>query len=73
LWKIEQDEICATISADDTVTFSDPPAQFSKPEIDQVLAEAQNQAALFAVLNREVGKSKEFLMKVQVTIRISAS
>jgi len=60
---IEQDEICATISADDTVTFSDPPAQFSKAEIDQVLAEAQNQAALFAALNREVGKSKEFLTK----------
>lgn len=60
---IEQDEICATISADDTVTFSDPPVQFSKAEIDQVLTEAQNQAALFAALNGEVGKSKEFLSK----------
>lgn len=60
---IEQDEICATISADDTVTFSDPPAQFSKMEIDHVLADAQNQAALFSALNREVGKSKEFLSK----------
>ena len=69
-WKIEQDEICATISADDTVTFSDPPAQFSKTEIDQVLAEAQNQATLFAILNREVGKSKEFLTKVWVAARV---
>ncbi|KAF9787819.1 hypothetical protein BJ322DRAFT_1045426 [Thelephora terrestris] len=60
---IEQDEICATISADDTVTFSDPPVQFSKIEIDQVLADAQDQAALFFALNREVGKSKEFLSK----------
>lgn len=48
------------------MTFSDPPAQFSKMEIDHVLAEAQNQAALFAVLNREVGKSKEFLTKVWI-------
>jgi hypothetical protein len=54
------------------VTFSDPPAQFSKPEIDQVLAEAQHQAALFAVLNREVGKSKEFLTKVRAVVHISA-
>jgi COP9 signalosome complex subunit 3 len=60
---IEQDEICATISADDTVTFSDPPVQLSKTEIDQVLADAQSQAALFAALNREIGKSKEFLSK----------
>jgi len=37
-------------------------------EIDQVLAEAQNQATLFAILNREVGKSKEFLTKVRVTV-----
>jgi COP9 signalosome complex subunit 3 len=54
------------------VTFSDPPVQFSKAEIDQVLAEAQNQAALFAALNREVGKSKEFLSKVRAVVRLSA-
>lgn len=54
------------------MTFSDPPAQFSKEEIDQVLAEAQHQAALFAVLNREVGKSKEFLTKVRVAVYVSA-
>jgi len=53
------------------VTFSDPPAQFSKTEIDQVLAEAQNQAALFAALNREVGKSKEFLTKVRAAVLVS--
>ena len=53
------------------MTFSDPPAQFSKTNVDQVLAEAQNQAALFAVLNREVGKSKEFLTKVRDAVRAS--
>lgn len=52
------------------MTFSDPPAQFSKIEIDQVLAEAQNQTAFFAALNREVGKSKEFLTKVRIDIRV---
>jgi hypothetical protein len=41
-------------------------------EIDQVLAEAQNQAALFAVLNSEVGKSKEFLSKVRFAAHLSA-
>ena len=54
------------------MTFSDPPVQFSKVEIDQVLAEAQNQAALFAALNREVGKSKEFLSKVRAVVHLSA-
>jgi hypothetical protein len=53
------------------VTFSDPPVQFSKMEIDQILAEAQNQAALFAALNREVGKSKEFLSKVRASLVLS--
>jgi COP9 signalosome complex subunit 3 len=50
------------------VTFSDPPVQFSKIEIDQVLADAQDQAALFFALNREVGKSKEFLSKVGLVV-----
>ena len=46
--------------------------QFSKAEIDQVLVEAQNQASLFAALNREVGKSKEFLSKVRTTVHLFA-
>jgi hypothetical protein len=41
-------------------------------EIDQVLAEAQNQAAFFAALNGEIGKSKEFLTKVRIGIRVLA-
>lgn len=55
------------------MTFSDPPVQFSKADIDQVLTEAQNQAALFAALNREVGKSKEFLSKVRPALYLLAS
>ena len=41
-------------------------------EIDQLLAEAQSQATLFAALNREVGKSKEFLSKVGIVIHLSS-
>lgn len=55
------------------MTFSDPPVQFSKAEIDHVLAEAQNQATLFASLNKEVGKSKEFLSKVRAVVHLSFS
>lgn len=55
------------------MTFSDPPVQLSKTEIDQVLADAQSQAALFAALNREVGKSKEFLSKVRLAVNLLAS
>ena len=54
------------------MTFSDPPVQFSKAEINRVLADAQHQAELFSALNREVGKSKEFLSKVRVIIHLSA-
>lgn len=60
---IEQDEICATISADGTVTFTDPPSQYSRNEIDSLLRDAQEQHELLAGLNREMGKSKEFVMK----------
>jgi len=61
---IEQDEICATISADDTVTFSDPPSKFSKSEIDRLLIEAQRQGAHLTALDRDLGKTKEFITKV---------
>jgi COP9 signalosome complex subunit 3 len=68
LCQIEQDEICASISADGTVTFSDPPSHFSKSEIDKVLRDVQQQGALLAALNKEIGKSKEFISKVNRNI-----
>lgn len=66
--QIERDEICATISADGTVTFSDPPSQFSKAEIDRVLRNAQEQGELLLALDKAMGKSKDFISKVRSAI-----
>lgn len=65
-WQIEASEISAQISADGTVTFSDPPPQFSKADVDEVLQKAQEQGALLTHLEMEVARSKEFLTKVSV-------
>jgi COP9 signalosome complex subunit 3 len=46
------------------VSFSDPPAQFSKAQVDDVLKNAQAQTALLAHLEQEMAKSKEYLTKV---------
>ncbi|PPQ87728.1 hypothetical protein CVT25_014415 [Psilocybe cyanescens] len=61
---IESNDITATISADGTVTFSDPPAQFTKEQVDAALKGVQDQTALLAYLELEAGRSKEFLSKV---------
>jgi hypothetical protein len=52
------------------VTFSDPPPQFSKDEVDTVLYSAQAQSAQLEALDREVGRSKEFITKVRA-IRVA--
>jgi hypothetical protein len=46
------------------VTFSDPPAQFTKEQVDGVLRDVQEQTALLVYLEQEVGRSKEYLSKV---------
>ncbi|KAF9553594.1 hypothetical protein CPC08DRAFT_224462 [Agrocybe pediades] len=61
---IESEDITAQISADGTVTFSDPPAQFTREQVDDVLRAVQEQTALLGYLELEVGRSKEFLSKV---------
>ncbi|KAH9477899.1 COP9 signalosome complex subunit 3 [Psilocybe cubensis] len=61
---IESNDITATISASGTVTFSDPPAQFSKAQVDAALRGVQEQTALLAFLELEAGRSREFLGKV---------
>jgi hypothetical protein len=61
--QIEKDEITATLSADGTVTFSDPPVSISRTEVDGLLREAQAQGAFLAALEREMAGSKEFLTK----------
>jgi COP9 signalosome complex subunit 3 len=65
--QIESNDITAQISASGTVTFSDPPAQFTKEQVDSVLRDAQNQTALLAYLELEMGRSKEYLGKAVKT------
>ena len=48
------------------MTFSDPPAQFTKEQVDGVLRDVQEQTALLVYLEQEVGRSKEYLSKVGV-------
>lgn len=55
----------ATISADSTVTFSEPTPTFAKGEVEAVLHAAQAQGFQLAELDREVGRSKEFMAKVR--------
>lgn len=60
---IESNDISAQISADGTVTFSDPPPQFTKEQVDEALLDVQQQTALLGYLEQETGRSKEFLSK----------
>ncbi|EDR06883.1 uncharacterized protein LACBIDRAFT_294631 [Laccaria bicolor S238N-H82] len=60
---IESNDISAQISADGTVTFSDPPPQFTKEQVDEALLDVQQQTALLGYLEQETGRSKEFLNK----------
>ncbi|KIM64873.1 hypothetical protein SCLCIDRAFT_598688 [Scleroderma citrinum Foug A] len=60
---IQSSEICARISTDGTVMFSDPPVKFDKADIDRVLAHAQEQCFLLTNLEREMARSKEYLAK----------
>ena len=62
--KIESNDINAQISADGTVTFSDLVPQVSKAQVDKALEDVQAQATALSELEREMGKSKEFLAKV---------
>lgn len=61
---IESNDICAEISASGSVTFSDPPPQFTKEQLDSVLRDIQEQTQLLGALDQEMGKSREFLSKV---------
>ncbi|KAF8644186.1 hypothetical protein AX16_008636 [Volvariella volvacea WC 439] len=60
---IEDKDISAKLSADGSVTFFDPPPQFTKEQVDLVLRQVQEQAAGLNALELEVGRSKEFLVK----------
>ncbi|EMD31002.1 hypothetical protein CERSUDRAFT_120207 [Gelatoporia subvermispora B] len=56
-------ELGAHISVDGTVTFSDPPSQYSKVDIDRALLHAQAQAKLLQDTERKLAASKEYLTK----------
>lgn len=60
---IECSEISAELSADGTVSFSDPPVKFEKTDVDRVLAQAQQQDALLVRLEKEMERNKEYLIK----------
>jgi hypothetical protein len=62
--QIESSEISAQISADGTVTFSDPPPQFTKEQVDMMLQQAQEQSALLARLEMDLTRSREYILKV---------
>jgi len=60
---IEAKDISARISPDGTVTFFDPPPQFSKQDVDKILQDVQQQSEYLRHLERELGKDKEFIKK----------
>ncbi|TFK28535.1 hypothetical protein FA15DRAFT_611999 [Coprinopsis marcescibilis] len=60
---IEEGDISATISADDSVTFSDPPPQFTRAQVDQILRDVQSQSGYLDALEKDMAKSKEYLSK----------
>lgn len=60
---IESGEIHATLSAEGTVTFLDPPTSFTKEDIEALLESSQIHAHLLAEFDRELERSREFLQK----------
>ncbi|KAJ7508411.1 hypothetical protein B0H11DRAFT_1964831 [Mycena galericulata] len=60
---IETGDLSAQISASGTVTFSDPPPQFTKAEVDAVLYSAQQQSEALEILEMEMARSKDFINK----------
>ncbi|KAF6757609.1 hypothetical protein DFP72DRAFT_845569 [Ephemerocybe angulata] len=60
---IESGDISAAISADGSVTFSDPPPQFTRAQVDEVLKNVQEQSELLEYLEKEMARSKDFLSK----------
>ncbi|KAF9527660.1 hypothetical protein CPB83DRAFT_768181 [Crepidotus variabilis] len=61
---IESSDIHASISSTGSVTFLDPPPQFTKSDVDAVLQSMQSQTDLLIELDAEVGRGKDFLSKI---------
>lgn len=54
----------ATLSEDNTLTFIDKTVNFRHQEIEEYLRDAQRQCAILAEIDKQIGRSKEFLSKV---------
>lgn len=55
----------ATLDFSGTVTFHDTEKQYCGAEVDKLLKDAQEQGALLSELDREIGRSTDFLSKVR--------
>lgn len=60
---IESSDICAKISSDGSVTFSDPAPRVTKAEVDKILQDVQSQTDALIEMEMEMGISKEYLSK----------
>jgi len=63
---VKEGEIIATLSKDNTLTFIDKTVNFRPQEIEEYLREAQRQCAILAEIDKQIGRSKEFLSKVGI-------
>jgi len=60
---IDSDDISASISADGTVTFSDPLPHISKEDVDRMLKQAQQQSKMLLEMERALNANKDYLTK----------
>lgn len=65
--QIESNEISASISADGTVTFSDPVPQIDRSDVDKILKQAQEQTQTLLDIERALNVSRDYLNKVCMT------
>lgn len=64
IFQIESSDIHASISATGSVTFLDPPPQFTKADVDAVVLSTQLQTDLLTKLEADISKSKDYLSKI---------
>jgi hypothetical protein len=46
------------------VTFSDPPPEFTKDQVDAMLQQAHDQSTLLTRIEMELTRSREYILKV---------
>jgi len=55
------------------VTFSDPPPEFTKDQVDGMLQQAHEQSALLALLDMELTRSRDYILKVFLCCALSVN